>query len=68
MFAIGNEELEKKKDANFKTAKCPKCNKIHKIIWSTEVGENGIKHETRTLGAVKCCGSLWIVVLKGKLV
>jgi uncharacterized metal-binding protein (TIGR02443 family) len=62
MFAIGNEELKKLKSAG-ETAKCPKCNKMHKIVWGKE---NNV--ETKSIGAVKCKGKSYLVAVDGKAI
>lgn len=61
MFAIGNDELALLPPAKG-TAKCPTCDKKHRITYGKTDGKMN-----KTLGFIKCGVDLFLVAINGKL-
>ena len=59
-IAYGNDELALKKDAG-DFAKCPKCQKQHKIKFGTIDGK-----ESKLLGFISCGKKDYLATLSGK--
>jgi len=65
MLTFGNEELaESPKLGN--EILCPRCGKMHKIIYGKKVLEDGTKVEYKGLAAYKCKGKLILAGVKGR--
>ena len=66
MIAIGNDEIESLPSVG-KTAKCPKCGKMHEIKHGEEVLKDGTKVLSDMLGFVNCGKKSYLVSIEGKL-
>jgi hypothetical protein len=69
-FAIGNDELAKKKKAG-KTAKCPKCGKQHVIKYGTSrimlpSGKMSKSKKSKSLGFISCGKKSFLATIDGK--
>ena len=60
-IAYGNNELAEKPDAG-ELAKCPKCEKQHKIKFGTVGGK-----ENKMLGFISCGKEAYLATINGKL-
>ena len=64
-FAISNDEIEKLKPIG-KMAKCPNCNKQHKIKFGHKILPNGEKELYTGMGFVNCGKKSFLVSINGK--
>lgn len=63
--AFGNDELAKLPALGNKVL-CPRCGKMHKIIYGKRVLEDGTEVEDGTIASYKCKGELYLAGVDGK--
>jgi hypothetical protein len=63
--AFGNEELAKLPTLGKKVL-CPRCGKMHKVIFGKRKLDNGIEIESKAIAFVKCRGRLFLAGVDGK--
>lgn len=63
--AFGNEELAKLPALGDKIL-CPRCGKMHKVVYGKRKLDDGSEVESETIAFYKCRGKLYLAGIDGK--